>query len=104
MTNLGKSVKNANRTNKNDELMDKMKHEISKTKRLENLTEIFRKQRSAAKEIKTWTAKNLFYFDFDFSNVRVGRARKTTYLIGLAKIKSVTRKEIFSEEFLIFYR
>ena len=77
---------------------------VSKTEKFEKFTEFFRKQWSAAKEIKTWTAKNLFYFDFDFSNVRVGRARKTTYLIGLAKIKSVTRKEIFSEEFLIFYR
>ena len=59
--------------------VDEMKHQISKTKRFENLTEIFRKQWQAAKEIKTWTAKILFYFYFDFSNFRVGRARKTTY-------------------------
>ena len=52
---------------------------VTKTENFEKLTEIFRKQWLAAKEIKTWTAKNLFYFYFDFSNFRVGRARKTTY-------------------------
>ena len=31
----------------------------SKTENFEKLTEIFRKQGSAAKEIKTWTAKSL---------------------------------------------
>ena len=71
-----------NQTNgrhKNDEFVDEMKKNVQKTKKFEKLTEIFRKQWSAAKEIKKWTAKILFYFYFDFSNYRVGRARKTTY-------------------------
>ena len=50
-----------------------------KTEDFKKLTDILRKQWSAAKEIKTWTAKKLFYFYFDFSIFRVGRARKTTY-------------------------
>ena len=62
----------------------KMRKTYQKLKKIERLTEIFRKRWSASKEIKTLAAKNLFYFYFDFSNFRVGRARKTTYLIGLA--------------------
>ena len=72
-------MNNANGSHKNDESMDEKKHNISKTKRFGNLTEIFREQWSAAKEIKTWTVKNLLYFYFDFPNFGVGRARKTTY-------------------------
>ena len=56
-----------------------MNKRVSKTANFEKLAEIFRKQWSTAKEIKTRTAKILFYFYFDFSNFRVGRARKTTY-------------------------
>ena len=41
-----------------------MNKRVSKTANFEKLAEIFRKQWSAAKEIKT--AKNLFYFYFDF--------------------------------------
>ena len=69
---------------KNDESVDEMNKKVSKTEKFEKLTEIFRKQWSVAEEIKAWTAKNLFYFYFDFSNFRVGRARKTTNQIGLA--------------------
>ena len=72
-------MKITNGRHKNDESLDEMNKRVSKTENFEKLTEIFRKQWSAAKEIKTWTAKNLFYFYFDFSNFRVGRARKTTY-------------------------
>ena len=68
-----------NRRHKNDELVDENEKNVSKTEKFDKLTEIFRKQWSASKEIKTLTAKNLFYFYFDFSNFRVGRARKTTY-------------------------
>ena len=59
--------------------MNKNLQKYLKTENLENSTEIPRKQWSEAKEMKTWTAKNVFYFYFDFSNFRVGRARKTTY-------------------------
>ena len=68
-----------NGRHKNDELVDENEKNISKTERIEKLTEIFRKQWSASKEIKTLTAKYLFYFYCDFSNFRVGRALKTTY-------------------------
>ena len=44
-----------------------MNKRVTKTENFEKLTEIFRKQWSAAKEIKTWTAKNLFYFHYNFS-------------------------------------
>ena len=64
---------------KNDESFDEMNKRVSKTENFEKLTETFRKQSLAAKEIKTCTAINLFHFYFDFSNSRVGRARKTTY-------------------------
>ena len=67
-----------NGRHKNDEPLDKMNNKVSKTENFIKLTEIFRKQWSAAKEIKTWTAKYLFHFYFDFSNFSVGRARKTT--------------------------
>ena len=68
-----------NGRHKNDELVDENEKNVSRTEKFEKLTEIFRKQWLAAKEIKTLTAKILFYFYFDFSNFRVGRARKTTY-------------------------
>ena len=68
-----------NGRHKNDELEDENEKNVSKTEKLEKWTEIFGKQWSASKEIKTLTAKNLSYFYFDFSNFRVGRARKTTY-------------------------
>ena len=64
-----------NGTHKNNESVGEHEKNVSKT---EKLIEIFRKQWSASKEIKTLIAKNLFYFYFDFSNFRVGRARKTT--------------------------
>ena len=76
---IGKSMKMTNGRHKKDESLDKMNKKVSKTENFEKLTETFRRQSSAAKEIKTWTAKNLFYFYFDFSNFRVGRALKTTY-------------------------
>ena len=50
---------------------------MNRKKKYEKLTEIFRKQWSAAKEIKTWTAKNLCYIYINFSNFKVGLARKT---------------------------
>ena len=68
-----------NRGHKNHESVDEMNKKYLKSEKFEKWTEIFENQWSAAKEMKTWTAKNLFYFYFDFSNFRVGRARKTTY-------------------------
>ena len=64
MANLGKRVNMINGRHKNDESVDEMKNKVSKTEKFEKLIEIFRKQRSAAKEIKTWTAKILFYLCF----------------------------------------
>ena len=49
-------------------MMDEMKKKYPKLKNL-------KRQWSSAKEIKTWTAKILFYVYFNFSNFRVGWAR-----------------------------
>ena len=68
-----------NARHKNDKSLDGMNKRVSKTENFGKLTEIFRRQWLAVKEIITWTAKNLFYFQFDFSSFGVGRARKTTY-------------------------
>ena len=73
-------MKITNERHKNDEPLDEMNKRVSKTEKFEKLTEILRRQWSAAKEIKTWTVKIFFYFHFDFSNFRVGRARKNNLL------------------------
>ena len=63
--NFDKSMKMKNGRHRNDKLLDEMNKKLYKTEYFEKLTEIFRKQWSAEKEIKTWNTKNLLYFYFD---------------------------------------
>ena len=51
-----------NRRHKSDESVNETKKKVSKTGKFEKLREIFRKQWSAAKEIKTWSGKNYALF------------------------------------------
>ena len=61
--------------------------EMKKTENFEKLTEIFRNQWSAAKEIKTWTAKNCFIFISIFQTLgSVGPVKQLIKLVSPYKI------------------
>ena len=62
MADHGKSMKITNGRHKNDKPLDEMNKRVSKTENFKKLTEFFRKQWSAAKEIKHGLPKIYFIF------------------------------------------
>ena len=80
-------MKMTNGKHKNDESLDDINKRVSKTENFEKLTETFRKQSLAAKEIKTCTAINLFHFYFDFSNWLVGPVKQLVTIQGKKSTK-----------------